>query len=107
MAQADGCYPRVNAGMLQSGQFGGLLVSIVGKVLMGGNADTVQFQTSDGGNITLVTDQMEGGLFQQDPNMVIEIIGSVSDDSSTMIVRKTSLCDPYSGGMDFFFPLAQ
>jgi hypothetical protein len=83
--QVDGCYPRVNAGMVHSGQFTGLLVSIVGRVQSGGSAEQATLQSSDQTSITLSTVDMEGGLFQHDPEMVVEIIGAVQDESTITV----------------------
>lgn len=83
--QADGCYPRVNAGMVSTGQFTGMLVSIVGRVQSGGSAEQATLQSSDQTSITLSTADMEGGLFQHDPEMVVEIIGAVQDESTITV----------------------
>ena len=79
--QKDGCYPRVNGAMIQSQQYNGMIVSIVGKLV--GN-DTLQ--AADGTSITLSTDVLQDGLVQN-PDMCVEIIGQVTD-ATNVAVRK-------------------
>ena len=67
MAQKDGCYPRVNGTMLQSLQYDGMIVSLVGKLIGPGH-----FQASDGTNVSLSMDFLEGYHFN--PDMAVEII---------------------------------
>ena len=78
MAQKDGCYPRVNGTMLQSLQFDGMIVSLVGKLIGPGH-----FQASDGTNVSLDTSQMEE--IAPNPDMVIEIIGQVADSTNVTV----------------------
>jgi hypothetical protein len=106
--QVDGCYPRVNAGMVSTGQFTGMLVSIVGRVQSGGSAEQATLQSSDQTSITLSTADMEGGLFQHDPEMVIEIIGAVQDESTitVSVVRCRPRLDEWSGLCVFRMPIS-
>ena len=71
--QADGCYPRVNGGMIQSNQYTGSIVSLVGKVT---GPETLT--TADGTKVTINTEYIEGGLLVN-PDLVIELIGQVQD----------------------------
>ena len=80
--QDDGCYPRVNGGMIQTNQYNGAIVSVVGKV-----TSPSTLQTADGINITLQTDDLPDGLLVN-PDLCIEIIGSVID--ATMVTVSTS-----------------
>ena len=85
MSQPDGYYPRLNAGMISSGQFQEMIVSVVGTVQPGGSATAVDFSTADGGAIQLDTSHVEGGLVLQDPNMVVEVIGQVSGPNQVTV----------------------
>jgi hypothetical protein len=81
--QPDGCYPRVNGGMMQRDQrFGGKIVSLVGKVIQPNT-----LQTADG---TLVNINLETlhdtTLVMVNPDLCIEIVGMVSDPT-TITVR--------------------
>jgi hypothetical protein len=79
--QEDGCYPRVNGGMIQSNQYNGTIVSVVGKVI-----GPATLQTADGTNISLQTEFVADGLLVN-PDLCIEIIGQVND--ATMVTVST------------------
>ena len=102
MAQKEGCYPRVNGTMLLSNQYNGMIVSLVGKVVSHGN-----LQASDGTNVSLSMDFLEGYHFN--PDMAVEIIGHVENetnvqvgDSSSLLKHRTVLQIPL--GSHFFSP---
>jgi hypothetical protein len=80
--QEDGAYPRINGAMLQSQQYNGMLVSVVGHVT-GHNT----LQAADGVTITLDTDSIAEALLVN-PDMAVEIIG-VAQDATTIQVRLT------------------
>lgn len=77
--QREGCYPRVNGEMVQSQQYNGAIVSIVGKLV---SVDTLQ--ASDGTNVAVDTSQIEGGLINN-PDMVVEVIGQVADATNITV----------------------
>jgi hypothetical protein len=77
--QGPGCYPRVNGGMIQTQRFAGMIVSVMGKLI---SPNTLQ--TADGTSIALDTEQIADGLVVN-PDMCIEIIGSVVDATSVMV----------------------
>jgi hypothetical protein len=77
--QKDGCYPRVNGGMIQTQKYDGVIVSVVGKAV---NQNTLQ--TADGTNITVSSEHLTDGL-SVNPDLCIELIGQVSDATSIMV----------------------
>ena len=99
-------FPRINGGMIQSGQFTGQLVSLVGKLV---SHDKIQ--AADGTVVTLVTDQMNEQPIVN-PDMVVEIMGQPSDET-TFTVRSTAVLLVvnvvvwwlWSGVTVFFFPM--
>jgi hypothetical protein len=83
MQLPDGCYPRLNAALLRSGKFDGMVVSMVGKVLPDGSGF---FLCCDQGRIRLDGDQ---GMIPSDlaaTDMVIEVMG-LAVDAETVSVR--------------------
>lgn len=78
--QEDGCYPRINGAMLQTGKYNGMIVSAVGKVV-GSNT----LLAADGTSITMDTEQAAEPIMVN-PDMCVEIIGSV-EDQTTITVR--------------------
>lgn len=86
--QKDGCYPRVNGGMIQTNQYNGMIVSVVGKLI---NHNTLQ--TADGTNITLSTENIIDGLVVN-PDLCIELIGSVADATSVTVSARRISCHP-------------
>lgn len=81
--QKDGCYPRVNGGMIQTNQYTGMIVSVVGKLI-----DHNTLQTADGSNITLNTENIIDGVVVN-PDLCIEIIGSVNDATSVTVSQRS------------------
>ena len=79
--QREGCYPRVNGQLIQSQQYNGAIISIVGKLV---SADTLQ--ASDGTAVTVDTTQIEGDLINN-PDMAVEIIGQVADATHITVRR--------------------
>jgi hypothetical protein len=69
--QPDGCFPRVNGGMIQSAPevYGGKIISVVGKVV---GPDTIQ--TSDGSVVTVITDQLPEGTLIVNPDLVVSYV---------------------------------
>ena len=74
-------FPRINGGMIQSGQFTGQLVSLVGKLV---SHDKIQ--AADGTVVTLKTDSMNEQPIVN-PDMVVEVMGQPSDET-TFTVRR-------------------
>ena len=100
MDQPQGSYSRVTGSDIQTGKYTNLLVSVVGKKAANAGRQqhgpgTMEFETADGSNVVLLTDQLEGGLLMDDdPTMVFEIIGAVTDDGSiSAFVRRELGCD--------------
>lgn len=85
MQQADGYYPRITASMAQSGTYSGMIVSVVGKVQGQDLANqTINFQCSDGGVITMDTSQMELDLdSMQSP--IMEAIGQLGENNEFVV----------------------
>jgi hypothetical protein len=82
MQVPDGCYPRLNAAMLRTGNFESMIVSMVGKFILDG---TNSFLCCDQGRIRLNAEQ---GAIPDDmhPDMVVEIVGQAVD-AETVSVR--------------------
>eukprot|EP00529_Nitzschia_sp_RCC80_P034824 CAMPEP_0113515042 /NCGR_PEP_ID=MMETSP0014_2-20120614/40727_1 /TAXON_ID=2857 /ORGANISM="Nitzschia sp." /LENGTH=113 /DNA_ID=CAMNT_0000411571 /DNA_START=78 /DNA_END=419 /DNA_ORIENTATION=+ /assembly_acc=CAM_ASM_000159 len=79
-------FPRINGGMIQSGQFTGQLVSLVGKLV---SHDKIQ--AADGTVVTLSTEQMNEQPIVN-PDMVVEIMGQPSDETTFtgFVIRELS-----------------
>eukprot|EP00934_Nitzschia_sp_Nitz4_P004899 Nitzschia sp. Nitz4//scaffold124_size66437//18478//18897//NITZ4_006107-RA/size66437-processed-gene-0.83-mRNA-1//1//CDS//3329534540//4889//frame0 len=75
--QEDGGYPRINGKMLQTGNYNGMIVSAVGKVVAAN-----MLEAADGTSITLDASQAVEPLVVN-AEMYVEIIGSV-DDATTI-----------------------
>jgi len=85
MAQPDGYYPRLNAVMLNSGQFTNMIVSVVGQVRGTEGINCVLFQCADGGTIRLNT---EHGEFPPDlavNHSIVEVVGQASGPDEVMV----------------------
>ena len=97
MNQPQGQYPRVTGSDLQSGQYSNMLVSVVGKASqtnpVGPDGSSVTFETSDGSNVVLNIDQLEGGtIIAEDPSMAYEIIGAAEADGSVQVRLACCCC---------------
>jgi hypothetical protein len=80
MAQPDGVYPRLNGGMMQTGNYQNLIVSLVGRVT-GVNTLTA----ADGTEVKVDVDQLaDNRLMMINPEQVIEIIGCVQNPTTIM-----------------------
>jgi hypothetical protein len=77
---AEGCFPRINGGMLQTRAYNGMIVSLVGKVIAG---DTMQ--TADGTNVHVATDQLAEGTLMVNPDLVVELMALVMDETSVTV----------------------
>jgi hypothetical protein len=80
-------FARINGGMIQSGQFNGQLVSLVGKL-----TSHDKIQTADGTIVTLLTDQMNEQPIVN-PDMVVEVMGQPFDETTFTV------CNTVSAGM--------
>ena len=97
MAQADGYYPRLNAAMLQSGNFAEMIVSVVGKVKSKDMAnDQLEFECSDGGVVWMDSSQAEAETLEAFMNFdnapVMEAIGSVGENNIVTVSRSSCHC---------------
>ena len=78
--QADGYYPRLNGALLASGNFGGMIVSVVGTVeACDGQYATVK--CCDGGQARLQVDPS----FAHPPGTVLELIGVVTEGNEVQV----------------------
>ncbi|KAL3918685.1 MAG: hypothetical protein SGILL_004120 [Bacillariaceae sp.] len=78
MAQPNGVYPRLNGGMMQTGQYQNLIVSLVGKVTA---VNTLT--AADGSTVTVDVDQLgDTRLMMVNEDRVIEIIGMVANPTT-------------------------
>lgn len=78
--QQDGCFPRVNGGMIQSGAYVQYIVSIVGKIVM---PDTLV--ASDGTMVKLSAEYYPDGALPVNPDMVVEVMGQVADETRVTV----------------------
>ena len=78
--QADGCFPRVNGEMIQSRAYNQMIVSLVGKVIANS-----QILSADGTIVNVITDQIPDGALIVNPDMVIELMGQVVDETTIMV----------------------
>ena len=92
MGGQDGVYPRLNGTLIQSGQYNGQLVSVVGKLIA---PDTLQ--TADSVNITIDTQSIEGGIVVN-PDMCLEIIGTVQDVTTVLVSGLLCVVSVVPGG---------
>lgn len=84
MAQPDGSYPRLNAALLQSGQFEGMIVSMVGKLVdRDAPNNLVVFQCCDGGQIKV--DEESAPMTDVAPDEIVEIVGSAQAPNRVMV----------------------
>jgi hypothetical protein len=90
-AQPDGAYPRLNAAMVNSGRFTGMIVSLMGRFVTGSSpssADgTVAFQCADQGVLQLSVEHAELPIMDNlmttatDDRPVFEVVGQVVDSN--------------------------
>mmetsp|Transcript_5388 Transcript_5388/g.8505 ORF Transcript_5388/g.8505 Transcript_5388/m.8505 type:complete len:129 (+) Transcript_5388:93-479(+) len=87
LQQPDGCFPRINGGMIQTQAYHGMIVSLVGKVIA---PDTIQ--AADGTNVHVMTDQLAEGSLMVNPDLVVEIMGMVIDQTTitAFVLRELS-----------------
>lgn len=85
MAQPDGSYPRVNAAMLQTGQYNGMIVSLVGKV-RGNDGTHIKFESADGGLVQVSLEQADfpAGLAG---DAVLELVGLAGSPQELTVGR--------------------
>ena len=74
-----GVYPRLNGGMMQTGQYQNLIVSLVGKVTA---VDTLT--AADGSTVNVITESLGDTRLMMVSDTVIEIIGMVQDPTTVM-----------------------
>jgi hypothetical protein len=87
MASTEGCYPRLNASLIQSHQYDGCeLASLVG-TLQSVDASTsiATLRCCDGGFVQVKLDA-DFAIHTVDPSQAIEIMGTV-DERGTFTVR--------------------
>jgi hypothetical protein len=77
--QDQGCYPRVNGEMLQSGAFCNKIISLVGTVVSF-DGTILRIKAADGNVVMCAADEVTAT-----PGTVIEAIGAVSEDGSMAV----------------------
>jgi len=90
--QEDGQYPRINAAMLHSRQFGGKIVSLVGCV-ESFDGTTVSLKCAD--NATIPVNAAETD-FNHPTGTFVELVGFVNEDNTvsvSIIMIIVCLCD--------------
>jgi hypothetical protein len=95
MAQADGCYPRLNAALLQTGKYKSMIVSLVGKLTSSQpSADgTVNFQCCDGATIALSTEHADiPAHIDINDSPFVEVVGQVTDENVVAVRAVVALC---------------
>lgn len=96
--QEQGCYPRVNGEMLQSGAFCNKIISLVGTVVSF-DGTILRVKAADGNVVMCAADEVTAT-----PGTVIEAIGAVSEDGS-MAVSTVFKHDNYYGCSLSMYPL--
>mmetsp|Transcript_40275 Transcript_40275/g.78749 ORF Transcript_40275/g.78749 Transcript_40275/m.78749 type:complete len:127 (+) Transcript_40275:105-485(+) len=79
--QEDGCWPRVTAASLASGNLAGTIVSLVGKVQSADGAGRWRVQSADGGTVSVENAHDEPA---PPPTSIVEIMGCVKDDGRSL-----------------------
>mmetsp|Transcript_6458 Transcript_6458/g.9411 ORF Transcript_6458/g.9411 Transcript_6458/m.9411 type:complete len:120 (+) Transcript_6458:158-517(+) len=74
--QEDGYYPRLNSSMINSGNYTGMIVSVVGNVIAN-DGQTATVKCADGNNARVFVDP---DFFAGSPNCAVEVIGAVNED---------------------------
>mmetsp|Transcript_35506 Transcript_35506/g.106019 ORF Transcript_35506/g.106019 Transcript_35506/m.106019 type:complete len:119 (-) Transcript_35506:454-810(-) len=92
--QADGFYPRVNAKMVKSGQFSGMIVSVVG-ILQSCDGSFATIQCADGDTARLSVEP-DISLPIGKP---IEVIGAANEDGSVQHFINRDLGDDFDLGV--------
>ena len=82
MSLPDGAFPRLNASMVQSGQWNNSIASVIGKSLTFDGASILEFECVDGGKINVNVDP---NAFTFVPGRVMEVMGSINDDGSIQV----------------------
>mmetsp|Transcript_9669 Transcript_9669/g.22208 ORF Transcript_9669/g.22208 Transcript_9669/m.22208 type:complete len:118 (+) Transcript_9669:74-427(+) len=93
MSAVDGGYPRLNASMLQTGQWGDAIISVVGKTV-GFDGSSVSFECADGGKIQVGNIPPE---FEFTPGKAVEIVGAAQADGTVQYFIERELTE----GFDF------
>lgn len=88
--QEQGCYPRLNGAMLQSGAFANQIVSVVG-VVVSFDGVTLQIKASDGIVVLCLADEVTAI-----PGTVIEAIGANGEDGTLQLF----VTREFQGGAD-------
>lgn len=83
--QADGCYPRVDGRLLQSGKFSGMIVSLVGRFVPSGQ--DVGFRCADNVQIRLSIEHTEYPTIDMQDGPVVEVVGQVMDGGEVAVSR--------------------
>ena len=84
--QEDGYYPRLNAAMLNTGNFTGTIISLVGSIAPNSapdNNNMIRFNCADGGNAQVQVDPDFGSAGQH--TAYVEIVGLVNEDGSNSV----------------------
>ena len=92
MSLPDGAFPRLNASMVQSGQWNNSIASVIGKSLSFDGASILEFECVDGGKINVNVDP---SAFTFVPDRVMEVMGSINEDGSIQVrvVSGIIICD--------------
>ncbi len=78
----DGYYPRINAELLRSGRFSGMIVSAVG-VVESFDGTTATLKCADNGMVRLTTELLDDSSLE--PRTSVEVIGlAASNDTVTV-----------------------
>jgi hypothetical protein len=77
--QEQGCYPRLNGAMLQSGAFANQIVSVVG-VVASFDGFNLQVKAADGITVSCLADEVTAT-----PGTIVEAIGANGDDGTLQV----------------------
>jgi len=89
--QEDGCFPRLNGALIQSGKFDSAIVSVVGKFIPSKATDgTLSFRCADNVEIVINPEQMmESPQLDFHDGPVVEVVGQVSNGMLAAFVTRT------------------
>ena len=81
MSLPDGAFPRVNASMINSGEYVNCIASVVGIPVSFDGEGTVEFECVDGGSVQVIVSPE----FAFVPGKAMEVMGAVQDDKSVQV----------------------
>ena len=78
----DGCFPRLNSEMVNSGKYDQMIASVVGRSVTFDGASALDFECADGGKVRVTVDP---STFTFVPGKAMEIMGAVQEDCTVQV----------------------